>query len=139
MKANLRLDRNMRIIGKNEKGLETVFDTSPKVGGEDTAATPMEIMLESVAACSFMDTISILRKKRKTVDDLQIDIEGERTDEHPKVFKKIVLKYTLVSPDAELKDLERAVELSQNNYCGASEMMRLAGADVSYQIELKRP
>ncbi len=139
MKANLRLDRNMRIIGKNEKGLETVFDTKPAVGGEDSAPTPMEIMLQSVAACSFMDTISILRKKRKTIDDLQIDIEGERTEEHPKVFKTIVLKYTLVSPDAELNDLERAVELSQNKYCGASEMMRLAGADVSYKIELKRP
>ncbi len=139
MKANLKLDRNMRIIGTNEKGLETIFDTSPKVGGEDTAATPMEIMLQSVAACSFMDTISILRKKRKTINDLQIDIEGERTEEHPKVFKTIVLKYTLVSPDAELNDLERAVELSQDKYCGASAMMKLAGADVSYKVELKRP
>ncbi len=139
MKANLKLDRNMRIIGTNEKGLETTFDTSPKVGGEDTAATPMEIMLQSVAACSFMDTISILRKKRKTINDLQIDIEGERTEEHPKVFKTIVLKYTLVSPDAELNDLERAVELSQDKYCGASAMMKLAGANVSYKVELKRP
>jgi putative redox protein len=139
MKANLKLDRNMRIIGTNEKGLETIFDTSPKVGGEDTAPTPMEIMLQSVAACSFMDTISILRKKRKTIIDLQIDIEGERTEEHPKVFKTIVLKYTLTSPDAELNDLERAVELSQDKYCGASAMMKLAGAEVSYQVDLKRP
>jgi putative redox protein len=70
---------------------------------------------------------------------LQIDIEGERTEEHPKVFKTIVLKYTLTSPDAELNDLERAVELSQDKYCGASAMMKLAGAEVSYQVDLKRP
>jgi putative redox protein len=64
MKANLKLDRNMRIIGTNEKGLETIFDTSPKVGGEDTAPTPMEIMLQSVAACSFADRYRRRKNRR---------------------------------------------------------------------------
>lgn len=138
MQVNLRLDSKMRIIGTNGRNHETIFDTSAKAGGEDTAATPMEIMLQAMAACSFMDTISILRKKRKQVDNLEIAIDGERADEHPKVFVKAHMKYILTSPDAELKDLERSVELSQTKYCGASAMFKQAGCEVTYECEVKK-
>tara|TARA_B100000614_G_C14473473_1_gene463522 strand:+ start:440 stop:853 length:414 start_codon:yes stop_codon:yes gene_type:complete len=136
MKVNLELDRNMRIIANNNRGHETIFDTTEKVGGENTAATPMEVTLETLAGCSFMDVISILRKKRKQVDNLEIEIEGERRDQHPKIFTKAHLKYKLTSPDAELKDLERAIELSQDKYCGVSAMFKLAGCEVTWEAEI---
>ena len=139
MKHLLKLDRNMRIIATNELGLETVFDTHPSVGGEDTAATPMEIMLQAMAACSFMDAISILRKKRKEVKDFKIYLEGKRAETHPKVYTKVHLVYELTSSDAEMKDLERAVELSQTKYCGASAMFKAAGCEVTYECKLVRP
>lgn len=126
----------MRLIGTSQKGHETIFDTVPKVGGEDTAATPMEVMLQAMAACSFMDVLSILRKKRKTIDALDIEIEAERADEHPKVFTKVLMKYSLKSPDAELKDLERSVELSQDKYCGASAMFKKSGCEVGWEAKL---
>ena len=136
MKATLKLDRNMRIIATNDMGLETVFDTHPSVGGEDTAATPMEIMLQAMAACSFMDVISILRKKRKEVKDLHIHINGTRADTHPKVYTKVHLEFVLFSSDAEMKDLERSVELSQTKYCGASAMFKAAGCEVTYECKI---
>ena len=136
MKTTLKLDRNMRIIATNHLGLETVFDTHPSVGGEDTAATPMEIMLQAMAACSFMDVISILRKKRKEVKDLHIHIDGTRADTHPKVYTKVHLEFVLFSSDAEMKDLERSVELSQTKYCGASAMFRAAGCEVTYECKI---
>ncbi len=136
MKTTLKLDRKMRIIATNPLGLETVFDTHPSVGGEDTAATPMEVMLQAMGACSFMDVISILRKKRKEIKDLQVHIEGTRADTHPKVFTKVHLVYELHSPDAELKDLERSVELSQTKYCGASAMFKAAGCEVTYECKV---
>lgn len=138
MNVKLKLDRKMRIIGTDEKNHETIFDTVPKVGGEDTAATPMSVLLQAMAACSFMDVVSILRKKRKEVSALEIDIEGERGDEHPKVFKKVHLKYKLVSPDAEMKDLKRSIELSQDKYCGASAMFKLSGCEVTYEAEVRK-
>ena len=137
MKANLKLDRKMRIIGTNDLGLETIFDTHPGVGGEDTAPTPMEIMLQAMGSCSFMDVISILRKKRKQVDGLNISLDGERGDKHPKMFTKVHLVYELESPDAELKDLERAIELSQATYCGASAMFKAAGCEVTWEARIK--
>lgn len=139
MEVNLRLDRNMRIIGTNRLGLETVFDTSPEVGGEHTAPSPMETLLMAMGACTFMDVISILRKKRKTVTGMNIKITAERASEHPKVFKKAHLIYELVSPDASIEDLNRSIELSQTKYCGASAMFKLSGCEVTWDAILKRP
>ena len=138
MKATIKLDRNMRLIGINEKGHETIFDTVPAVGGEDTAASPMTIMLQSLAACSTMDVLSILRKKRKTIDEFWVDMEAERADTHPKVFTKVHLIYNLKSPDAEEKDLARSVELSQDKYCGVSEMFRKSGCEVTFKTKISR-
>lgn len=139
MEAKLRLDRNMRIIGTNKLGLETYFDSHPVVGGEDSAPTPMEIALQAMGACGFMDIISILRKKRKDVADLQITLNSERAAEHPKVFKKVHMIIELFSKDAELADLERATELSQEKYCSVSAMFQLSGCEVSYECKVTRP
>ncbi len=136
MRVKLKLDRKMRIIGSDGRKHETVFDTSEKVGGENTASSPMEIMLQAMGACSFMDTISILRKKRKQVDNLVIRIEAERATEYPKVFTKAHLSYQLHSPDADKNDLERSVKLSQEKYCGASEMFRRSGCEVTFETKV---
>ena len=137
MKATLRLDRKMRIIGTNSANLETVFDSHPSVGGEDTAATPMEIVLQGMGACSFMDVVSILRKKRKDIRGLNIYLDAERADQHPKVITKVHMIYELESPDSDLKDLERAVELSQEKYCGVSAMFKRSGCDVAWECKIK--
>ena len=136
MKVEVKLDRNMRLIGRNELGLETHFDTNPKAGGEDSAATPFEIMLEAMAACSFLDVLVILRKKRLTVDDMIIKVDAERTETHPKVLTKAHLIYELKSPDAQLKDLDRAIELSQTTYCSVSAIVKLSGCDVTWESRI---
>ena len=138
MEINLSLDRNMRIIGKNELGLETVFDTHTSSGGEDTAPTPMEVLLQAMAACSFMDVVSIIRKKRKEVVSLDVYAKAVRATQHPKVLTEVHLTYTLTSPDAEQGDLERAVELSQKTYCGASAMFQRSGCKVTWETVINR-
>ncbi len=136
MQVNLKLEKKMKITGTNYLGLETIFDTSAKAGGEDSAATPMEIMLESLGACSMMDVAAIIRKKRKQITKLEAKINAERTEQHPKVFTKVNIKYKLTSPDAELKDLERAVELSQSTYCSVSAMFKSSGCEIISECEL---
>jgi putative redox protein len=131
MKVTLKLDNKMRIIGTDSSNHPTYFDTVPEFGGENSAPTPMAIMLQAMGACSFMDIVSILNKKRKQIDSLEIEISGIRADKHPKVFTNVHLKYILKSPDTEMKDLERAIELSQTTYCGASAMFQRAGCEVT--------
>lgn len=137
MKGSLRFDKNMRFIGENAKGQQTFFDTTAE-GGDGSAATPMEILLQSAAACTAIDVISILRKKRKTVEDLRIELDSTRSEAHPKVFTSVHMKVILKSPDAELKDLERSIALSHENYCSVSAVLKNSGAKVTSEAILER-
>lgn len=138
MKVNLTLTDNMHITALDHYGHKTEFDTVAEVGGENKASAPMVVMLEAMAACSMMDVAAIIRKKRRTITELKIEVEGERAAQHPKVFEKVHLKYFLKSPDAEMKDLERAIELSQNTYCGASAMFQRSGCKVTTEAHLEQ-
>jgi putative redox protein len=137
MKAHLHLDKALRLIGTNEKGHETFFDTSVKGGGLDSAASPMETVLESVAACMTMDVIPILQKQRRTVSDFWVDLTAHRAEEHPKVFTSIAMSIHLVSPDATIRELERAIELSQSKYCSVSAMLSRGGCEITWKATLE--
>jgi len=134
MKAHVEWKGGMLLEGKNTEGMSTFFDSHH---AEQRYGTPMEIMLQAMASCSIMDVISILEKKRKTITALHVEVDSDRSDGHPKVFTAVRLRYTLISPDAELKDLERSVELSQHSYCSASAMFQKAGCEVSWTCEVK--
>jgi putative redox protein len=143
MKAKLQWDPSpataaLRFVGTSETGHETVFDTSQKVGGLDSAASPMEIVLQAAAACTAMDIVSILQKKRRTVTAFSIDLDAERAEQHPKVFTKIVMNVHLVSPDATERDLTRAIELSQSTYCSVSIMLARSGCEISWRAEISK-
>lgn len=136
MKVTLELDKNMRFIGKDSRNHLTYFDTTDKVGGDDSAPTPMEIMLQALGACTLMDVVSILRKKRKTVEGINLYIEGKRAENHPKVFTDVHLSFELKSPDAEMKDLERSIELSESTYCSASAMFKRSGCNLTWEAKI---
>lgn len=138
MNITLSLDKGMRMLGTNERGMQTTFDTND---GEHIAhdASPMEIMLEALGACSAMDILSIIRKKHKTISDFRIEISGTRADDYPKVYVKAHLKYTMVSPDATLKDLIHAITLSQEKYCSASVMFTRSGCEVTFEAKVLSP
>jgi len=138
MKATVSYEGKYPIRGQNERGNETLFDPSPDHSGSGTVATPMEIFLQSAAACSMIDVISILEKKRKHITDLKIFVESERADEHPKVFTKVKFRYELTSPDAEPADLEHAVGLSMEKYCSVSATLKRSGCDMQYESVVKR-
>ena len=135
MKVELELERNMRIIGRDPKGHLTYFDTTD-AGGDGTATSPMSAMLQSLGACTFMDVVSILRKKRKTIDSMKIEIEAERAETHPKVFTKVHLKYILNSPDASIDDFDSAIKLSEEKYCSVSAMFQRSGCEVTWESVL---
>lgn len=140
MKAELELvDTGMRLVGRNERGQMSFFDADPAVGGSDSAPRPMEVFLQAMMACTAMDVLSILRKKRRTVTAFRMGAEAERVAEHPRVFTRIHLRYELVSPDATEQDLQRAIELSQSTYCSASIMVRRSGCSITWEARLLRP
>jgi putative redox protein len=139
MKASLRLDHDLRFIGRSETGHETAFDTTVAGGGSDSTGSPMEILLEAASACASMDVLIILRKKRRTVTALNIELDSERATTHPKVFVKIHMSFKVTSPDATQEELERAVDLSMTTYCSVGGSLRKGGCDITWDAQIIRP
>ena len=79
----------------------------------------MQMVLIGVAGCIAMDVISILQKKRVNVTDFQVDISGERAQDHPKRYTRIQIEFILNGPDIKPKAAEQAIQLSETKYCSA--------------------
>lgn len=94
-------------------------------------------LLSAMMACFSADIVSILRKKRRTLHQLQLHAQAQRREEFPKVFTHVKLHLRIVSPDAVAQDIERAIELSCTKYCSAMAMFRAAGTaiDIDYSLE----
>jgi putative redox protein len=114
-------------------GFEIPIDADEAVGGQNKGPRPKGLMLTSLAGCTAMDVISILRKMRIEPQAFSVDVESELTDEHPKVFKKVHITYRLKGEGIDRAKVEKAVSLSQERYCGVSAMMRQA-VPIEYEI-----
>ena len=107
-------------------GQEVIMDAGEQVGGEDRGPRPKPLMLTALAGCTGMDVVSILKKMKIEVDDFNIIVQGELTEEHPKHYKKIHIIYEFKGKDLPLKKLEKAVSLSEEKYCGVSAVYKKA-------------
>ena len=97
---------------------------------------PVRFLLLGLAGCTAMDVISILRKKRQEVTDLEVKVHGRRVDEHPKVYDHIEVIYRVEGKEVDAKALERAIELSETRYCPVMAMVSKTAEMVSrYEIE----
>ena len=89
-------------------------------------ASPMEIVAIASGACTAMDVIDILRKKRQEVTGFQVNVLGIRSEEHPKVFTQIDLEFVVRGRGIDPKAVERAIELSLTRYCSVNSMLEKA-------------
>ena len=105
-------------------GHKIIIDAGPNVGGENRGPRPKPLMLASLGGCTAMDVISILKKMRVDVDEFNVRVEGELTEEHPKHFVKIHVVYEFTGKDLPMDKLKKAVELSEERYCGVSAVYR---------------
>ncbi len=101
-----------------------VMDTPEKVGGAGAASSPMELILFGLGGCTAVDVEVILKKMKVPVENIEIDIQAERAEEHPKVYTKIDMVYHFWGKDLSGKKLEKAVKLSKDSYCSVSAMLK---------------
>jgi putative redox protein len=80
-----------------------------------------------------MDVVSILKKMQVPLEGFEVQVSTELTEEHPKVFKAVCLRYVFRGKNLPLDKLQRAVSLSQEKYCGVSAMLAKA-CPVTYEI-----
>jgi putative redox protein len=112
---------------------EITIDAHPKVGGEGKGPRPKPLLLYSLAGCTGMDVVSLLKKMRVDYSDFKIRISAELTEDHPKYYSKIHISYIFSGQDIDKGKVEKAVNLSQDKYCGVSYMLGKA-AEITYEI-----
>jgi putative redox protein len=94
---------------------------------------PMELLLGAVGGCTGVDLVSILGKMRIAVRTLRIVVDGERSESHPRVFRRVHIDYHITTEPHDPRKVQRAIELSAHKYCGASATLASAG-HVSYTL-----
>jgi putative redox protein len=128
---------NLRLTAKNEKGLSVDFDAPIIHGGEETALSPMENVLASLAACSSFHVLNILKKKRITVIGYSVEATAERREEPPRVFTKIHLKYIVKGENITPHAVETAIKLSEEKYCSVGGMLKKA-VSITSSFEIQK-
>lgn len=101
-----------------------MIDAAEDVGGQGKGLRPKAMMLTALAGCSAMDIASLLKKMRAEVDDFKIEVEANLTDEHPKIYDKVKVTFRFYGKDFKKDKIEKAVNLSEERYCGVMEMFR---------------
>lgn len=105
-------------------GHTIVMDAPERTGGEDRGPIPKPFILTALSGCTGMDVVAILRKNGKEVRSFNMKVEGEISRQAPVEYTAIHLIYEFEGdPDLE-SDALNAVTLSQEKYCGVSNMLK---------------
>lgn len=136
MKSTVQWLENVAFEGKTESGHTVVMDGSPAFGGENRGSRPMELILMGLGGCASFDVVTILKKSRQDIHDVQCQLQAERSDDIPSVFTKIHLHFVVKGTAIKEKQVAKAVELSAEKYCSASKMLAGGGVVITHDFEV---
>lgn len=125
-KAFVKQVKGITFVGKTDSNHWITMDGPENFGGSNAGIRPKELLLISLAGCTGSDVASILSKKRVKLDGFEMNIDADVADEHPQVFTKIHLEYVFYGKNLPVKEIERAIELSQTKYCSVTAMLQKA-------------
>ena len=114
-------------------GYNVMMDASPAVGGTGLGPTPKPLLMASMGGCTGMDVVSLARKMRQEVESLDIVLTGTITEEHPMHYEAIHMIYRFTGKELDPEKLQKAVDLSQEKYCGVADTLRRA-LKITYEI-----
>jgi putative redox protein len=117
-------------------GHKITIDAKPEVGGQDRGPRPKTMMLAALGGCTAMDVVSILKKMRVDVKSLNVIVEGELTEEHPRYFHNMHVIYEVEGDNIPMDKIEKAVSLSEEKYCGVSAVYKKV-IDMTSEIRIK--
>ena len=107
-------------------GHTIIMDAPERVGGEDNGPIPKPFVLTALSGCTGMDIVAILRKANKEVADFSIKVTGELSKQAPIAYVAMHVVYVFKGEPANQEAALEAVNLSQEKYCGVSQMLKKA-------------
>jgi putative redox protein len=109
------------------------------VFGDDREAneySPVESIVASLAACTAMDVIGILVKKRQVVDTYDVEARAEQRLEFPQVLTTIEVVHIVEGPVVLEHALRRAIELSATKYCPVNAMLSAGPTEIQHRYRM---
>lgn len=139
MNAKVTWKQGLSFTGTADTGFTLPLGADPSVGGANDGFRPLELMAVSLAGCTAMDVISILRKKQQEVTAFEVRVNAEQRHEHPHIFTKAVITYEVTGRGVDEAAVRRAIELSATRYCPAQAMLaKTVPMDLVYEIYEER-
>ncbi|MFC3881567.1 OsmC family protein [Algoriphagus namhaensis] len=132
--VTVRMKADYEYVASNQQGNEVAIDMYD--APEKKAQSPMDLLLSSLGGCASVDAVLMMKKKRKTIEDFYVEVEGQRNDGIPAFYTSIQLKFVIVSPDAKEEEFAKVVALSVDKYCSVASSLK---AEITYTSEVKRP
>ncbi|WP_339846805.1 OsmC family protein [uncultured Halopseudomonas sp.] len=136
MKAQIKWVDGAMFLGESGSGHTIVMDGPPDAGGRNMGVRPMETVLIGLGGCASYDVVSILKKSRQDIRDVQVSLDAERAETEPKVFTRIHVHFVVAGKQLKEAQVKRAVELSAEKYCSASIMLGRAGVEITHDYEI---
>jgi len=102
---------------------------------EGIGVKPSDLLLIAVAACTAVDVVGILEKKRMPLTSLEISSSGEQDADPPWTFRKIHLHFKLSGKDLTEKSVAQAILLSHKKYCSVAATI-CATAEITTDFEI---
>ncbi len=133
--ATVALAEGMHFVGSIDD-FRVDVDADESVGGTGVGPQPLRLLLLSVASCTAMDVVSILRKKRQHIAGLSVEARGAAAEGYPKSFERVEIVYRVRGEKIDPRAVERAIELSETRYCPVIAMVGKA-AEVSTRYEIE--
>ena|SRR5215475_5151601 len=119
VKVKLDWNGGMKFTAVNASGHQTVID-----GEKKTAASPVEVLLEALGACTAVDVVLILEKMRTPATKLEVTIDGNRRQTDPKYYTDLRVRFDVWGDAIKPDKLARAINLSLEKYCSVYHTLR---------------
>lgn len=116
--------QGMQFETDSPTGYKALIDTSPENGGKNEGLGPKGMMLSALAGCTGLDIVFVLNKMRAEVPHFKMIVRGALTEKHPKTYHTVWLDYHFYGDDLKKDKIQKAVDLSAEQYCGVMEMFR---------------
>ena len=135
MKGRVKWVEEVTFVAESGSGHTVVIDGPPDHGGRNLGIRPMELILLGTGGCAAFDVVHILKKGRQPITDCVVELSAERAETEPKVFTKIHMHFIVTGNDLPEKQVKRAVELSTEKYCSATQMLNKV-AEITHDYEV---
>lgn len=132
MNTSIKWDGKLAFSGITPSGHELKMDTAESLGGQNSAPTPVELLLNAVAGCTAIDIVLIIEKMRLKLTSFEVEVSGDRAEEHPKRFTDIHLHYIL-GGELDVEKVRKAIKLSKDKYCSVAHSLN-ANISASFTI-----